>query len=74
MRFRDPGYTPAFRELGALLELTSEGDDDAVKAILRIDAQHRPKIARAVAKQARNAVRPARGRLTRLADRIKTIK
>jgi predicted RNA methylase len=70
MRFRDPGYTPAFRELGALLELVSEGDDDAVKAVLRIDAQHREKIARAVAEAARKAVRPARGRLTRLAGRV----
>lgn len=70
MRFRDPGYTPAFRELGALLELVDEGDDDAVKAILRIDAQHRPKIAKAVAERARKAVRPARGRLTRLAGRV----
>ena len=70
MRFRDPGYTPAFRELGALLELVGEGDDDAVKAVLRIDAQHRPKIAREVAERARQAVRPARGRLTRLAGRV----
>lgn len=70
MRFRDPGYTPAFRELGALLELVDEGDDDAVKAILRIDAQHRLKIAQAVAERARKAVRPARGRLTRLAGRV----
>jgi predicted RNA methylase len=70
MRFRDPGYTPAFRELGTLLELVDEGDDDAVKAILRIDAQHRPKIAKAVADRARAAVRPARGRLTRLAGRL----
>jgi hypothetical protein len=73
MRFRDPGYTPAFRELGSLLELAAEGDDDAVKAILRIDAQHRPKIARAVAERAREAVRPARGRLTRLAGRVGAI-
>lgn len=73
MRFRDPGYTPAFRELGALLELVDEGDDDAVKAILRIDAQHRAKIAKAVAERARNAVRPARGRLTRLAGRVGAI-
>ena len=70
MRFRDPGYTPAFRELGALLELVSEGDDDAVKAILRIDPQHRAKIAKAVEESARKAVRPARGRLTRLAGRV----
>lgn len=70
MRFRDSGYTPAFRELGALLELVDEGDDDAVKAILRIDAMHRPKIAKVVAERARKAVRPARGRLTRLAGRV----
>jgi predicted RNA methylase len=73
MRFRDPGYTPAFRELGALLELVDEGDDDAVKAVLRIDPQHRPKIAQAVAERARKAVRPARGRLTRLAGRVGAI-
>src|SRR5262245_3942045 len=73
MRFRDPGYTPAFRELGSLLELAEEGDDDAVRAILRIDAQHRPKIAEAVGARAKKAVRPARGRLTRLAGRVGAI-
>lgn len=73
MRFRDPGYTPAFRELGALLELIEQGEDeakDAIRAILRIDAQHRPRIVEAVTARAKQAVRPARGRLTKLAGRV----
>ncbi len=75
MRFRDPGYTPAFRDVAGLLEhLDKTEDEDEAKlverAILRLDPMHRERAAEAAVARARAAVRPGRGRLTRLVGRM----
>lgn len=75
MRFRDPGYTPAFRDVAALLELIDKTEDDdeaklAERALLRIDPMHRERAAEAAVARAKGAVRPGRGRLTRLVGRL----
>jgi len=70
MRFRDPGYTPAFRELDALLELVGQGEEAAERAILRIDAKHQYAVVEAVVARARAAQRPARAHYTHLAGRM----
>lgn len=73
-RLSDPGFTPGFRTLGALLELVGGEDEDAVKlatrAVLRIEAQYAERVADSVVQSARAAVRPARGRLTQLVGRL----
>lgn len=73
-RVRDPGFTPGIRDLGALLDLSSEEDEDLVRAmeraILRIEARHAARLVRETAARADAAVRPARGRLARLVGRL----
>ena len=73
-RIRDPGYTPGIRDLGALLDLSSEEDEDLVRAmeraILRIEARHAARLVRDTVARADAAVRPARGRLARLVGRL----
>lgn len=70
-RLGDRGWTPKVRDVPGLLDLLGGDDEevakDAGKAVLRVDPQHAPRLAEVVAKAAREAVRPARGRLTRLA-------
>lgn len=75
MRFRDPGYTPAFRDVAGLLEvLEKTADEDEAKlaerAVLRLDPMHRERAAELVVARAKAAVRPGRGRLTRLVGRM----
>lgn len=73
-RVADLGFTPKFRDLPGLLELSSADDDKlaraASRAVLRIDAQHLPRVVDALVAHTANAVRPARGRLTRLLGEV----
>lgn len=73
-RVADLGFTPKFRDLPELLALASADDDKlaraASRAVLRIDAQHLERVARTVVDHVTNAVRPARGRLTRLLGEV----
>lgn len=69
-RVSDLGFTPKLRDLPELLGIVG-GDDEklaraASRAISRIDAQHRERVVAAIVAHLANAVRPARGRLTRL--------
>lgn len=75
MRFRDPGYTPAFRDVASLLERVEQAEDDdeaelAARAVLRVDPMHKDRVAAASVERARGAARPGRGRLTRLVGRM----
>src|SRR5262245_13080912 len=73
-RIADPGFTPSARALTSLLELFQTDDaalaKNAEKAILRIEAQYAARVASGTVTAARNAARPARGRLTHLAGRL----
>ncbi|MBX3186473.1 MAG: methyltransferase [Labilithrix sp.] len=73
-RVKDPGYTPGIRDLGALLDLLREEDEDlaraAERAVLRIEARHAARSIRETVTRARDAKRPARGRLARLVGRL----
>ena len=75
-RLSDPGFTPGVKALPELLGLVAADDEEdaklATRAILRIEAQYREKVATTVVEHARKAERPARGRLTALAGRIET--
>lgn len=70
----DPGFTPSVRLLGELLDLLGHDDEDVAKhgerAVLRIEAQYAARVATETVARARQAERPARGRLTRLAARL----
>ncbi len=70
-RLQDRGYTPKVKDVTALLGLLGDEDEDlardASRAVMRVDAAHAGRVAELVATAAREAVRPARGRLTRLA-------
>src|SRR5690242_17418123 len=73
-RVRDPGFTPAVRDLGALLDLLSEEDEDLARATeraaLRIESRHAARLVSETIARATGAARPARGRMTRLLGRL----
>ncbi|MBX3228564.1 MAG: methyltransferase [Labilithrix sp.] len=73
-RLGDPGFTPGIKTLRALLDLSGADDEDtaklAARAVLRIERQYAGRVAKAVVTRAREAARPARGRLTQLAGRL----
>ncbi len=73
-RLADPGFTPSIRGLPELLELVGDPDEDLAKsaerAVLKIEPQYAARVARETVTRASAAVRPARGRLTRLAGRL----
>jgi 23S rRNA G2445 N2-methylase RlmL len=74
-RLSNPGYTPAIRELAALLDVIANEEDEklatnAERAILRIDERHRARVVDAAVAKVRDAQRPGRGRLTRLLGRL----
>lgn len=73
-RVHDPGYTPAIRDLDALLDLFSNEDDElaraAERAVLRIEPRHEGRVIHDIVTRVRGATRPARGRLTRLVGRL----
>lgn len=71
---RDTGYTPGIRDLGALLDLLAEEDEELARAteraVLRIEARHAARLVSETVTRARSAIRPARGRLARLVGRL----
>jgi predicted RNA methylase len=75
-RVRDTGYTPGIRDLGALLDLLADEDEELARAteraVLRIEARHRSRLVSETLSRAQSATRPARGRLTRLVGRLAT--
>lgn len=74
VRVRDAGYTPGIRDLGALLSLFMEEDEDLARAteraVLRIEKRFAGRIVRETIAVLGSATRPARGRLARLLGRI----
>ncbi len=74
IRVRDTGFTPGIRDLGALLDLLVEEDDELARAteraVLRIEARHGARLVSETVTRARDATRPARGRLARLLGRL----
>jgi len=73
-RVRDAGYTPGIRDLGALLELFADEDEDLARAteraVLRIEKRFAGRIVKETIAALGSAVRPARGRLARLLGRV----
>ena len=73
-RVRDTGYTPGIRDLGALLDLFAEEDEELAReterAVLRIEARHSARLVSETVTRAQTATRPARGRLARLVGRL----
>lgn len=73
-RAADAGFTPSVKMLPVLFELFREDDDsvakDVERAILRIEAQYSARIATETVAAAKQAERPARGRLAHLAGRL----
>jgi predicted RNA methylase len=73
-RVRDAGYTPGIRDLGALLSLFAEDDEDLARAteraVLRIEKRFAGRIATETIAALATATRPARGRLARLLGRV----
>jgi predicted RNA methylase len=73
-RVRDTGYTPGIRDLGSLLDLLREDDEElaraAERAVLRIEARHGARLVSETLTRAAAATRPARGRLARLVGRL----
>src|SRR3954452_1104585 len=73
-RVRDTGYTPGIRDLGALLDLLGEDDEELARAteraVLRIEARHGARLVSETVMRASTATRPARGRLARLLGRL----
>ncbi|MBS2018250.1 MAG: methyltransferase [Deltaproteobacteria bacterium] len=73
-RVRDPGYTPGIKDLPALLDLFASDDDDvaraAERAVLRIETRHTARALGETLARAKDAKRPARGRLTKLVGRL----
>ncbi|HEY8073600.1 MAG TPA: HEAT repeat domain-containing protein [Labilithrix sp.] len=68
------GWTPGIRDLPGLLDLFA-GEDEAdaraaEKAVLRIEARQHARVLDEAIARTRAATRPARGRLTRLVDRL----
>jgi predicted RNA methylase len=73
-RVRDPGYTPGIRDVGALLDLFTDEDEELARvterAVLRIDPRHGPRLVSETIARLGTATRPARGRLARLVGRL----
>src|SRR4051794_31913338 len=73
-RVRDTGYTPGIRDLGALLDLFTEEDEELARAteraVLRIEARYGARLVTETLTRAEAATRPARGRLARLVGRL----
>lgn len=73
-RVRDTGYTPGIRDLGVLLDLLGEEDEELARAteraVLRIEARHGARLVSETVTRAKVATRPARGRLARLVGRL----
>jgi predicted RNA methylase len=73
-RVRDAGYTPGIRDLGPLLGLFAEEDEDLARAteraVLRIEKRFTGRIVRETIAALGGATRPARGRLARLLGRV----
>src|SRR3954467_6944591 len=73
-RVRDTGYTPGIRDLGALLDLLAEDDEELARAteraVLRIEPRHGARLVSETLTRAEAATRPARGRLARLVGRL----
>lgn len=73
-RIEDPGYTPSVRRLGELLDLLGHDDDGVAKsaerAIARIELQYAARVAQESVSRGRQATRPARARLARLAGKL----
>jgi predicted RNA methylase len=73
-RVRDAGYTPGIRDLGPLLGLFREDDEDLARAteraVLRIEKRFASRIVRETIAVLGSATRPARGRLARLLGRV----
>lgn len=73
-RVSDRGFTPGVRDLPGLLALLAEDDDDVAKhverAVLRIEAPALRRVLEETRRAADAAIRPARGRLTRLLGRL----
>ncbi|HSO39894.1 MAG TPA: hypothetical protein VLT33_45515, partial [Labilithrix sp.] len=73
-RVRDAGFTPAIRDLGGLLDLLGDEDDELARAteraVLRIEARHGARLVSETVTRAEAATRPARGRLARLLGRL----
>ncbi len=73
-RVRDAGYTPGIRDLGALLSLFAEDDEDLARAteraVLRIEKRFAGRIVSETIAALATATRPARGRLARLLGRV----
>jgi len=73
-RVRDPGFTPAIRDLGALLDLFADEDEELARAteraVLRIEPRHAARLVSETVTRAEGAERPARGRLARLLGRL----
>jgi predicted RNA methylase len=74
VRVRDAGYTPGIRDLGPLLGLFGEEDEDLARAteraVLRIEKRFAARIVTHTIAVLATATRPARGRLARLLGRI----
>ena len=74
VRVRDAGYTPGIRDLGPLLRLFGEEDEDLARAteraVLRIEKRFAGRIVKETIAVLASATRPARGRLARLLGRI----
>jgi len=73
-RVHETGYTPGIRDLGALLDLFAEEDEELARAteraVLRIEARHGARLVSETVTRAQAATRPARGRLARLVGRL----
>ena len=74
-RVRDAGYTPGIRDLGPLLGLFADEDEDLARAteraVLRIEKRFTGRIVKeTIAALDGGATRPARGRLARLLGRV----
>ena len=73
-RVRDSGYTPGIRDLGALLDLLADPDEELAReterAVLRIELRHGARLMSETVVRAGAATRPARGRFARLVGRL----
>ena len=73
-RVKDAGYTPGIKDLPAVLDLFASDDDDlarsAERAVLRIETRYLARTLEGTLARAKEATRPARGRLTKLVGRL----
>lgn len=73
-RVKDAGYTPGIKDLPAVLDLFASDDDDlaraAERAVLRIETRYLARTLEGTLARAKEATRPARGRLAKLVGRL----